>query len=106
MPPSIKLLTLVEATTINAVAKAVLEFYRTARELSGTPDFPVIEGCVVTFDRQRDSAQPNDFVSAARQVGLDVELIPERHRFDLRVIPALRGLVETRGSNLIITNSV
>jgi glycosyltransferase involved in cell wall biosynthesis len=106
MSKSIKLLTLVEATNINAVAKTVLDFYRTARELSGTPDFPVIDGCVVTFDRQPDSPRPNDFVLAARQMGLDVELIPERRSFDLRVIPALRGLVETRGSDLIITNSV
>jgi len=103
---SIKLLTLVEATTINAVAKTVLEFYRAARELSGTADFPLIEGCVVTFDRQRDGARPNDFVTAARELGLDVEVIPERRRFDLRVIPALRGIVEARGSDLIITNSV
>jgi glycosyltransferase involved in cell wall biosynthesis len=106
MSKSIKLLTIVEATTINAVAKTVLEFYRTARELSAMPDFPVIEGCVVTFDRQRDRTRPSDFVGAAREVGLDVEVIPERRRFDLRVIPALRSLVETRGSNLIITNSV
>lgn len=103
---SIKLLTLVEATTINAVAKTVLEFYRTARELCGTPDFPLIEGCVVTFDRQRNDARSNDFVTAARELGLDVEVIPERRRFDLRVIPALRGIVEARGSDLIITNSV
>ena len=103
---SIKVLILVEATSINAVAKTVLEFYRTARELSGTSDFPVIEGCVVTFERQRERARPNDFVTAARELGLDVEVIPERRRFDLRVIPALRGIVEARGSDLIITNSV
>jgi glycosyltransferase involved in cell wall biosynthesis len=102
----IKLLTIVEATNINAVAKTVLEFYRTAGELSGTPDFPIIDGCVVTFDRQRDAARPNDFVTAARELGLDVEVIPERRRFDLSVIPALRGIVEARGSDLIITNSV
>ena len=103
---SIKLLTLVEATTVNAVAKTVLEFYRTARELSGTPDFPLIEGCVVTFDRQRKRARSNDFVTAVRELGLDVDVIPERRRFDLRVIPALRGVVQDRGSDLIITNSV
>lgn len=101
---SIRLLTLVEATTVNAVAKTVLEFYRTARDLSA--DFPVIEGCIVTFDRQGDGARPNDFVIAARELGLDVEVIPERRRFDLRVIPALRGIVEARRSDLIITNSV
>ncbi|HXM50515.1 MAG TPA: glycosyltransferase [Pyrinomonadaceae bacterium] len=104
--PSIKLLTVVEATTVNAVAKTVLDFYRTARELSGTTDSPAIEGCVATFDRQRDGAGPNDFVAAAREAGLDVEVIPERGRFDLRVIPALRSIVEKRGPDLIITNSV
>ena len=106
MSPPIKLLTIVEATNINAVAKTVLEFYRTAGELSGTPGFPVIDGCVVTFDRQRDGARPNDFVTAARELGLDVEVIPERRRFDLSVIPALRRIVKARGSDLIITNSV
>jgi glycosyltransferase involved in cell wall biosynthesis len=106
MTPSIKLLTIVEATNINAVAKTVLEFYRAARELSGRHDFPVIEGGVVTFDRQRDSARPNNFVAAARKLGLDVEVIPERRRFDLRVIAALRNIVENRKSDLIITNSV
>src|SRR3977135_3421532 len=96
MSKSIKLLTIVEATTINAVAKTVLDFYRTARELSGTADFPAIEGSVVTFDRQRDDARPNDFVAAAGELDLEVEVIPERRRFDLRVIPALRSIGETR----------
>src|SRR5229473_2844257 len=105
---SLKLLTIVEATTINAVAKTVLEFYRSARELSqNAPDFPVIEGCVATFERQRvNQSSPNDFVTAARELGLDVEVIPERRRFDLSVIPALRRIVESRGSDLVITNSV
>ena len=105
---SIKLLTIVEATTINAVAKTVLEFYRSARELNQKqPDSPLIEGCVVTFDRRRDdNAPPNDFVTAARDLGLDVEIIPERRRFDLSVIPALRRIVESRGSDVVVTNSL
>ncbi len=105
---SLKLLTIVEATTINAVAKTVLEFYRSARELSqNAPDFPVIEGCVATFDRQRvKQSSPNDFVMAARELGLDVEVIPERRRFDLSVIPALRRVVESRVPDVVVTNSV
>jgi glycosyltransferase involved in cell wall biosynthesis len=103
----IKLLTIVEATSINAVAKIVLEFHRAARELSQTqPEFPVVEGCVVTFDRQRAGAPANDFVRAAREYGLDVEVIPERRRFDLSVIPALSRIVETRAPGLLVTNSV
>jgi glycosyltransferase involved in cell wall biosynthesis len=105
---SLKLLTIVEATNINAVAKTVLEFYRSARELSeSVPDFPMIEGCVVTFDRPRaDKTSPNDFVTAARELGLDVEAIHERRRFDLSVIPALRRIVESRGPDVVVTNSV
>ncbi len=104
---SIKLLTLVEATNINAVAKTVLEFFRAAGELNQKqPDFPVIEGCAVTFDRQREGARPNDFVATARELGLDVEVIPERRRFDVSVIPALRNIVSFRAPDLLVTNSV
>ena len=105
---SLKLLTIVEATTINAVGKTVLEFYRSARELSqSAPDFPVIEGCVATFERRHgDNAPPNDFVMAARELGLDVEVIPECRRFDLSVIPALRRIVESRVPDVVVTNSV
>jgi glycosyltransferase involved in cell wall biosynthesis len=108
MTPTIKLLTVVEATTVNAVAKIVLEFYRSARELNQTrPDFPLIEGCVVTFDRRPGNQNsPGDFVTAAREQGLDIEVIPERRRFDLSVIPALRDTVAGRGSDLVVTNSV
>lgn len=105
---TIKLLTIVEATTVNAVAKTVLEFYRSARELApDASDFPLIDGCIATFDRPRNgNGAANEFVAIAREQGLNVETIPERRRFDLRVIPALRRIVESRGSELLITNSV
>jgi glycosyltransferase involved in cell wall biosynthesis len=107
MTPPVKLLTIVEATTINAVAKSVLEFYRSASELHQTSNFPSIKGCVVSFDRQHgDETPPNDFVTAAREQGLGVEIIPERRRFDLAVIPALRDIVARREPDLIVTNSV
>ncbi len=105
---SIKLLTIVEAATINAVAKTVLEFYRSARELNqNVSDFPLVQGCVATFDRRRgDNAPPNDFVRVAIEMGLDVEVIPERRRFDFSVIPALRRMVEGRGADVVVTHSV
>lgn len=105
---TLKILSIVEAANVNAVAKIVLEFYRTARELSQTaPAFPSIEGCAVTFDRRRGfNGPPNDFVIAAAKLGLDVELIPERRRFDLGVIPALRSVIESREPDLVVTNSV
>lgn len=106
--PTLKILSIVEATNINAVAKGVLEFYRSARELGqAAPAFPSIAGCAVTFDRRRDyHGPPNDFVTAASELGLDVELIHERRRFDLSVIPSLRSVVESRQPDLLVTNSV
>ena len=104
----IKILSFVEATTINAVAKNVMEFHRAARELAEQSlDFPKIEACVVTFARNREPTQsPNAFVSAARKLELEVEVIPERRRFDLRTIAALRKIVELQKPDLVVTHSV
>jgi glycosyltransferase involved in cell wall biosynthesis len=104
----IRILSIVEATTINAVAKVVLEFYRAARELQkSAADFPEIEGSIVTFERHSDhTGSPNAFVSAARERGLMVDVIPERRRFDLSVLSALRKVVEARGPDIVVSNSV
>lgn len=108
MKPTTKILSIVEATNVNAVAKVVLEFYRSARELAQKlRDFPVVEGCAVTFERGgARNSPPNDFVAAAAELGLDVELIPERRRFDLSVIPSLRSVIESRNPDVVVTNSV
>ena len=104
---NIKILSLVEATDINAVAKSVLEFYQAAGEVRQKDSgFPAIEGSVVTFARRSAAAGSNAFVSAARAGGLDVELIPERRRFDLSVLPALRKAVEAHNPDLVVTHSV
>lgn len=103
-----KILSIVEATTINAVAKNVLEFYRSARELRQTAaDFPIIESSMVTFERRNDGdGSPNAFVIAAREQGLDIEIIAERRRFDLGVLSALRRVVERQRPELVVSHSV
>ena len=108
MTAPLKLLTIVEATTINAVAKGVLEFHRSADELKrGQPEFPSIESSVVTFHRGRAGQNsPTDFIAAAREQGVDIEVIPERRRFDLSVLLALRDLVAHHRPDLLVTNSV
>jgi glycosyltransferase involved in cell wall biosynthesis len=105
---TIKILSIVEATTINAVAKNVLEFHRAAHELHDqSPDFPQIVACIVTFERNRDADQsPTEFVSAARQLGLEVVVAPERRRFDLGVLPALRNVIEQQQPDIVVTHSV
>jgi glycosyltransferase involved in cell wall biosynthesis len=108
MKSTMKILSVVEATNVNAVAKLVLDFYRTASELGQSlGDFPRVSGSVVTFDRAMTGAdEPNDFIAAVRTAGVELDVIPERRRFDLSVIPALKTVLEKRGPDIIVTNSV
>jgi glycosyltransferase involved in cell wall biosynthesis len=108
MKSTMKILSVVEATNVNAVAKLVLDFYRSASELSpARSDFLAIEGSIVTFDRTTAGAdEPNDFILAVRAAGIELDVIPERRRFDLSVIPALKAVADSRGPAIIVTNSV
>jgi len=102
-----KILSVVEATNVNAVAKLVLDFYRTADEVSRAQDnLPTIKGSIVTFDRAASDASPNDFIAAVHAAGIDLDIIPERGPFDLSVIPALKNVVSKRQPEIIVTNSV
>ena len=103
-----KIVSIVEATSMNAVAKIVLEFHRTARELGeASSDLPHLEGSLITFDRGPDYQQKgNEFVRATRAAGIEIDVIPERRRFDLAVISALRETVAGRRPDIVITHSV
>ncbi len=102
------MLSLVEATTINAVAKNVLEFHRAARELDEhSVDFPKLDACLVTFERSRDADQvPTEFVAASRELDLQVEIIQERRRFDLGTLPALKKIIDLQKPDIVVTHSV
>ena len=105
-PSPLRILSLVEATTINAVAKNVLEFHRAANELGqNSAEFPAIEGSVVTFQRG-GSNSPNEFVTTARDLGLAVEIISERRRFDLGVLPKLKKVINEHRPAIVVTHSV
>jgi len=104
---TIKILSVVEATNVNAVAKLVLDFYRAADEVSRAQDnFPTIKGSIVTFDRAASGAPANDFIAAVHVAGIDLDIIPERGPFDLSVIPALKNIASKRQPEIIVTNSV
>ena len=102
-----KILSVVEATNVNAVAKLALDFYRTADEVSRAQDnLPTIKGSIVTFDRAASGAPANDFIAAVHAAGIDLDIIPERGPFDLSVIPALQNVASKRQPEIIVTNSV
>ena len=101
---TIRILAVVEATNVNAIAKNMFEFHRAAKELAKqSTDSPGIELSLVTFDRDNNAAE---FVSAARALELEVDVIPERGRFDRSVIAALREIVTQRSPDVIVTHQV
>jgi glycosyltransferase involved in cell wall biosynthesis len=100
----LRILAVVEATAVNAVAKNMFEFHSAANELAQeSTGFPAIELSLVTFDRAGTSAE---FVASAHELGLDVDVIPERGRFDRSVIGALRKIVAQRSPDVIVTHQV
>lgn len=105
---AIKILAVVEALSVNAVAKNMLEFHRAARDLKERyPSSVTIETSLVTFDRTDTPAKPpSEFVTAARELGLEVSVITERFRFDTRVLPALRNIVERTQPHIVLTHQV
>jgi glycosyltransferase involved in cell wall biosynthesis len=124
---TIKLLAVMEPKTVTGAAKNMLDFCRFARDISETlPRSTIIETSIVTFERGRNFAarvsqtsqprdegnalisneSPNEFVKAARELGLEVDIIPERFRFDLRVIPSLREAIERRAPDIVLTHHV
>lgn len=115
----IRLLAVMEPKTVTGAAKNMIDFCRTARDLSANLPSTAIETSIATFERARHPApklsnakegsteqSPNEFVAAAREIGLKVDIIPERAPFDLRVIPALRKIVKLRAPDIILTQHV
>lgn len=107
MTRTIKLLSVMEATTVTGPAKNLLGFAgrARAREFTEPLGLPRVETTIVTFVRGASGA-PNAFVSAARAAGVEVEIIPERFRFDPRVFRELRSVVERCAPDVLQTHSV
>jgi glycosyltransferase involved in cell wall biosynthesis len=106
----IKIVSVIEATTITGPAQVLLEFYRSASASQAEEELDAIDPALVTFQRRglrnQTPQPPNHFVATARAAGLNVEVIDERFRFDPRVIGTLKKTVERHGADLIETHHV
>lgn len=116
MRPTIKLLALMEATTVTGPAKHLIGFGREARAAGlAAAGLPRVEVSVVTFHRapgrdaageNLEAAAPNAFVAAAREAGIEVDVLRERFRFDTSVLAQLREVVARREPDIIETHMV
>lgn len=108
MMPTIKLLCVIEATTVTGPAKALINFSQTARSSAHlAAGLPRVEHVIVTFARgAAGQMEDNQFVAAARAAGIQVEVISERFRFDTRIIDKLRRVVARCAPDIIESHMV
>ncbi len=100
MASTIRLLAIIEASTITGPAKNLLQFAELARcwqEGHG------IDVQAVVFQR---SDAPTLFLETARQRGMPVHVIPEKGRFDLSVLSGLAALVRDLAPNIVQSHAV
>lgn len=111
----IKLLSVMEASTVTGPAKNLFHFLKCACGADG--GLPAVEASLVTFHRSRacpplttyrphDPQPPNAFVEAAQQAGITVHVIGERFRFDTRVLRLLRQIVAEQQPDIIETHNL
>lgn len=97
---AIKLLAMIEASTVTGPAKNLVEFCRNARSKLYS-----VEASIVTFNRAGSTGQ-DPFIEAVREAGVSSDVIDERYRFDLGVLPQLREAVARRSPDIIQTHNV
>ena len=95
----IRILTLIEATSIDGIVKPLFEFLREARRPGAAPSIDV---SLAAFVRGEPD---NLLVQAARREQLPLDLILEARRFDLSVLARLREVIARRRPDLIWTHN-
>lgn len=94
----LRVLALLEASTVTGPAKGLMEFARRARRAEGA--LPAVDVAIATYLRGAPT-EPNPFMRAAQEAGIAVAVIPERRRFDLGVLAQLRALVDRHRPDIL-----
>lgn len=97
-----KLLAVMEASSVTGPAKNLIDFARLAREL---PPESRIETSVVTFERE-GSLKPNAFREALREEGIPASSIVQRSVTDRRTLAGLREACDRFAPDVVQTHAV
>jgi glycosyltransferase involved in cell wall biosynthesis len=113
LTPPIRLLIILEGTTVTGPAKNVLDFCRVSRGLGVGPVVDISFAIFVRGDSVRGDnqdlaveTQSNELLEALKATGADVHCIQERFPFDPGVIGGLRKLVTGLKPDIIETHFV
>lgn len=100
----IRVLAILEATTVTGPAKNLLEFAHLARDPGPNPAIdPPVEVSIATFRRPGDSTV---FEQAAGAAGVAVHTVAESGAFDRSVLRALTDLRKTLAPDILQTHAV
>jgi glycosyltransferase involved in cell wall biosynthesis len=97
----LRVLAIMEATTVTGPAKNLLEFARRAK----TGD-PPVQLSILTFRRAGGGEPATPFITAARAEGLEVAEVEERFRFDPGVVRALRREIDRMAPDVVQSHQV
>ena len=97
VPSTVRLLAVIEASTITGPAKNLLQFAELARAHGS------VEVHAAVFQRPE---APTLFLETARRLSIPVHVIPEKGRFDSTVLPALAGLVRELRPDIVQSHAV
>jgi glycosyltransferase involved in cell wall biosynthesis len=101
IPPTIRVLTLIESATVTGPARNLLEFAKAGR--SADADLPAVEVTILTYRRgQEESA----LALAARDAGVPVITVDERRRWDTQVLPQLERAISDHNPDILETRNV
>lgn len=103
VPDPLRVAVLFEGGWVTGPAKNLLRFAQRARKPE--PGVPRIEMLLLTYSRGRIPGE-RTLAEEARRAGLAVEIVTERRRFDWRVLPQIRGIVEDWRPHLVQTHQV
>ena len=98
VPSTVRLLAVIEASTITGPAKNLLQFAELARSREDG-----MEVHIAVFQRPH---APTLFLETARRLSLPVHEIPEKGRFDSTVLPALTALVRELRADIVQSHAV
>jgi len=102
-PPTVRILTLMEAASLTGPAKGLVGFCRWLRSPEGARTG--LSVAIATFDRNARTHDGGSFAGVARAAGIETHVIRERHRFDLAVLSQLREITAGVNPDIIQTHN-
>ncbi len=100
-PERIRVLVFHENATATGIGRVALGFATAARQPQ--PGLPTVE---ITFVTYRRNGQQTGFAAAALAAGIPVIEIPERGRWDLKVMPHIRRVVRDFKPDILQTHNI